>query len=409
MPRLGELGFTVQTGVVLMDDFLLEKISTLLKIQIFLKREDVFIPFRKTDIPNPLKMDSGLAARIIDGSGGQEEPFIYVDEYQVYFAGIRERSDIYLIGPMAGRFLDFGKRRSFYRRYGYKGSEDLEVHTYSISQILNFVESAARIIKGIAYTDTQLIKANNLENVFDEKESIRFDIQSEDEDIYRHSYVEEKELLEEVRNGNAEAALERTWAMDTEIGKLGQSSVEHWRNMLVVSATLCARAAIEGGLPPYVAYRVSGFYINEGSGTDDIARIMKCRDQAVQELSDLVAKEHKRIHTGSYTRKCKDYVMKHYREKILLSTVAGELGISESYLSRLFKKETGQNISEYIIEVRVERAANLLRYSEESIPRIAEYVHFPSQSYFGKVFKKLRHMTPREYREKYKPLEFNEK
>lgn len=59
-------------------------------------------------------------------------------------------------------------------------------------------------------------------------------------------------------------------------------------------------------------------------------------------------------------------------------------------------------------DIRIERAANLLIYSEESIPRIAEYVNFPSQSYFGKIFKAKKNMTPRQYRESYKPTEFLE-
>ena len=97
---------------------------------------------------------------------------------------------------------------------------------------------------------------------------------------------------------------------------------------------------------------------------------------------------------------------KHYREKIYLEDIAENLGVSSTYLSRLFRKETGICLQDYITEFRVERAANLLIYSNESLPRIAEYVNFPSQSYFGKVFKKYKQMTPRKYRELHKPREF---
>lgn len=85
------------------------------------------------------------------------------------------------------------------------------------------------------------------------------------------------------------------------------------------------------------------------------------------------------------------------------------LGISASYLSRTFKRETGVILQEFINDVRVERAANLLIYSEESLPGIAEYVNFPSQSYFGKIFKQKMNMTPKQYRERYKPAEFRSK
>ena len=103
---------------------------------------------------------------------------------------------------------------------------------------------------------------------------------------------------------------------------------------------------------------------------------------------------------------CRDYVGKHYREKIYLEDIADTLGVSSTYLSRLFRKETGECLQDYITEFRVERAANLLVYSSESLPRISVYVNFPSQSYFGKVFKKYKQMTPRKYRELHKPREF---
>jgi AraC-like DNA-binding protein len=120
------------------------------------------------------------------------------------------------------------------------------------------------------------------------------------------------------------------------------------------------------------------------------------------------AQKHRR-HTSGYTEQCKDYVQKHFREKIYLDQIAGMLGISSSYLSRLFKKDTGMCFQDYVNEVKVERSSNLLLYSNETLSMIAEYVNFPSQSYFGKIFKERRGMTPRQFREKYKPAEFIQK
>ena len=89
-----------------------------------------------------------------------------------------------------------------------------------------------------------------------------------------------------------------------------------------------------------------------------------------------------------------------------MSEIADTLGLSETYLSRLFKKETGERLQDYIVGVRLEHAANLLKYSEESLSKIAEYVKFPSQSYMGKVFKEKYKMSPRQYREQNRPAEY---
>lgn len=63
-------------------------------------------------------------------------------------------------------------------------------------------------------------------------------------------------------------------------------------------------------------------------------------------------------------------------------------------------------IQDYILKFRIERAANLLKYSYASISEISDYVCFNSQSHFGSIFKQYMQMTPRQYREKYKQKEF---
>ena len=96
--------------------------------------------------------------------------------------------------------------------------------------------------------------------------------------------------------------------------------------------------------------------------------------------------------------RARDYIRKHYRETIRLEDMAEALGISPSYLSRLFHRETGMCLQDAIAEVRVHRAAELLLYSGLSLSEIAIYVHFPNQSYFTKVFKKIMGTTPMTYR-----------
>ena len=74
----------------------------------------------------------------------------------------------------------------------------------------------------------------------------------------------------------------------------------------------------------------------------------------------------------------------------------------KAILSRIFKKETGESIQKYSMHMRIERAENLLKYSEASLTEISEYLCFSSQSHFGKVFKVYKNMTPKQYRDYYK-------
>lgn len=58
--------------------------------------------------------------------------------------------------------------------------------------------------------------------------------------------------------------------------------------------------------------------------------------------------------------------------------------------------------------MNVKMYGNMLMYSDLEISKIGDYVNFPSQSYFGKMFKKYMHMTPGKYRNLYKPKEFTD-
>ena len=391
--------------------YLLTHLSELQSVGIFSLKDNNVISYQKNSAHNPLHHCAELQCYLVENAEKQTVPYICKDDYQAYFVCIKAPDAYYLAGPMCTVFFNKIERHKFYRAYGIPEDAEKNLRQFTVTEILQTVCILAKIVCDAEYTDQQLLDANHLVPVTKEQETeeqILFTLKSEEEDFYRHSYQEERKLLDMVREGNVEEAVRLSKDMDAEVGKLGASELTHWRNMLVVGVTLCARAAIEGGLMPYAAYRMSGYYINKGSECKDIMQILAYRNHAIEELTKRVCELKTKRHTSSYTEQCKDYVKKHFKEKVYLDDIAGKLGISSSYLSRIFKRETGICIQDYVNDIRIERAANLLIYSEESIPRIAEYVNFPSQSYFGKIFKAKRNMTPRQYRESYKPTEFLE-
>lgn len=358
---------------------------------------------------DPIYNSPKLRLALCDGVEGQEEPIMIRDDFHVIYIGIKSDSAYYMMGPLSMQVMSRVERHRFYHFYGVDEKWEKGLHYYTLMEILQITGLFAKIITGREYTDQQLVDANYHAAVTSEAERADqqlFDIKSEDEDIYRHTYQEERRILAAVKEGDVEEAVRLSKEMDANIGRLGEKEIDHWRNLSIVAVTLCARAAIEGGLSPSAAYRLSGFYINRITACKDVTQILLYRNHAVEELTRKVREQKQKSHISSYTERCKDYVYGHYREKIYLDSIADNLGISSSYLSRLFKKEMGVNLQDFINDVRVEKAANLLVYSEEPLPRIAEYVNFPSQSYFGKIFKEKMGMTPRQYRELYKPAEF---
>ena len=83
-----------------------------------------------------------------------------------------------------------------------------------------------------------------------------------------------------------------------------------------------------------------------------------------------------------------------------IATYAGEIGISENYLSRLVKQSTGRSVGAWIDIVRIQRAKHLLASSSLPVIDIAASVGIEDQSYFSRLFKKETGMTPSAFRKK---------
>ncbi len=101
---------------------------------------------------------------------------------------------------------------------------------------------------------------------------------------------------------------------------------------------------------------------------------------------------------GGAMKAVSEYIDRNYMNcDISLSTVAEAVGLSPSYLSALFKKETGVNFSEQLKTVRIHKAKELLSCTSKMVYEVAYDVGFRDYRYFGQIFKKCTGMTPREY------------
>ncbi|AJY77332.1 response regulator transcription factor [Paenibacillus beijingensis] len=104
---------------------------------------------------------------------------------------------------------------------------------------------------------------------------------------------------------------------------------------------------------------------------------------------------------GQLITKALDYIAAHYTENLSLQSVADIVHLSKSYFSLYFKKLTGRNFIDYLIELRIREAKRLLAQNESRIYDIAKAAGFKDVKYFSKVFKKMTGLTPLEYREKH--------
>ena len=94
----------------------------------------------------------------------------------------------------------------------------------------------------------------------------------------------------------------------------------------------------------------------------------------------------------------KTYLQEHCSESADIEKLATEVGLSPNYLRSLFKEATGKTILEYNTEMRLQRAAELLKNKKNKVREVSLAVGYENVSYFGVVFQKRFGVTPNEYR-----------
>jgi len=95
----------------------------------------------------------------------------------------------------------------------------------------------------------------------------------------------------------------------------------------------------------------------------------------------------------------KAYIDRHLSDDVSLTTLASEAGFNPAYLSRMFKDLSGQRLSDYITELKISRAKELLVGSSLKINEIGNRVGFELTQHFSRFFKRFTLMTPQEYRD----------
>ena len=114
---------------------------------------------------------------------------------------------------------------------------------------------------------------------------------------------------------------------------------------------------------------------------------------------DLVSAQES-VNSNQILRKLKNYINEHYNEDINLKMLSLICNMTPFYISRFFKDKTGKNYTEYLQEIRIGKARELLLKSDMSISEIAEKVGYSDYRVFIKMFKKCCDITPKQFKKK---------
>ncbi|MDP4180515.1 MAG: AraC family transcriptional regulator [Bacillota bacterium] len=183
---------------------------------------------------------------------------------------------------------------------------------------------------------------------------------------------------------------------------LGKLSDDPLRNVIyhfIITVALVARYCIEGGMEHEVAYSLSDFYIQKSDKCTTLDQISQLHSiMTIDYTKRMNALKKDKIYSKPIVQ-CIDYIYDNLNVRITVAILADCVKLNPSYLSCLFKKETGISISMYIQNRKIETAMNMLKYSNYPTSHISSILAFPTQSYFIEVFKKQVGVTPKKYRE----------
>ncbi|TVP51320.1 MAG: AraC family transcriptional regulator [Mongoliibacter sp.] len=158
---------------------------------------------------------------------------------------------------------------------------------------------------------------------------------------------------------------------------------------------------VEGHVKQYILNYLDGF--QECQGLEKILAALKIlqslqETSVLQALNKLVPQKDYSETEGKRMGKVMSYILSKSQNPISLKEVADVANLSKEAFCRFFKERTGKTFTEFLIQVRMHQACQLLQESEWSISQIAYHCGFQNLSYFNRAFKKTQGETPKEFR-----------
>ena len=225
--------------------------------------------------------------------------------------------------------------------------------------------------------------------------------QKKENEQHNQTYILEEQLLRLVRTGDCEGFKRFAYSESNfHIGVTGSTALRQLKNNIIITTTLCTRAAIEGGLDYDTAYQLSDYFIQSSERLTSADRLTDLLGKVSYTFAEKVAQSKTPVSTDERMQKAIRYIQQNVNQHLTVGDVADYAGFSKSYFSAYFKKTLGFSVSAFILRCKLEEGRELLQYTDKSISTISEFLCFSSQSHFHTAFRKQFGMTPNEYRRK---------
>lgn len=233
--------------------------------------------------------------------------------------------------------------------------------------------------------------------------TLHTDIDSTDYSVIYRRYDDERRFLNMIKNGDVENVKNTFKIMSASTANYDflkeNPTYSNPAVSFAILRVLARKAAEDSGLSVITINAITQKYVQLMDSSLNSSSHQTYIYDMLMELTDAVH-EHK-LALGDYSvpvQKVMEYIELHLGNEITVRSLSEITNISISHLSKIFKSETRQTISEYIAKKRCEKAASFLKDTDYTIQDISSFVGYQDNNYFVKVFKKIYGVTPSSYR-----------
>lgn len=334
-----------------------------------------------------------------------EYPMLHLEFQQIVYGIVHTEGKTYILGPCALGHEEAFISQYLVRAHGLAPDRPYRVYLTTLDYFCELVAMLFEALTG------RTIRCHEVAWHCFCDEQFEYDLKNKVHDVFQrmkkdagvhNPYSQELREQAAIKNGDLNAlhaSFEEAYV--GRIGTLSHHPLRQAKNVGIVVTTLACRSAISGGLIPETAFSMSDAYIQKIEEVKNEAEVYAVVRQIEVEYCRAVQELSVKSGGNQIVQRCKELIFQNLYGRITSQQLAEQLDITPSYLSRLFVKEEGIKLTDFIAQKKVEAVKSQLRFSDASYTEIADSLGFVSQSHMGQVFKKWTGITPKQYRESY--------
>ena len=339
-----------------------------------------------------------------------KESMIYelIDQLGICLSFFTFDNRIYIIGPYVKEKYSELKTETVLAKNDESSSKSLAFKLYYTAFPIVYTEQITSVVNKciISFSPTESEYSYRrlsgfIQDVSEEDDKTELSEKNYSE-IYRR-YDQEKQFLSMIRNGDTKNILSAFEKMSgpEALSDFSKETLNYYASGygLAILKALSRKAAEESGLSVITIDEITQKYTQLSSATNNAELQTRYQIDMIVELTKAV--HNHKLSLDKYSppiQRVMEYINLHLGDHISNDDLAANASMSISHLSKVFKKETGGTMTEYIALMRCKKAAGLLKKTDLPVQEISNYVGYSDNNYFVKVFKKIYDLTPSEYR-----------